>query len=142
VIGWPRVERAHLAVEPACAACGPLWQPGTPVQVHHIFPVHFCRALGRPDLELDPRNLLTLCSSAPGQDHHLLLGYLGDFLCANPSSRADAARFRGLTAEALQALPAWRAAVAGRVAPLTALTRAQRSQLRAQMDEVLPPASR
>jgi len=40
-------------------------KPGTNtragLQVHHIFPFHYCIALGRPDLELDDRNLITLC---------------------------------------------------------------------------------
>ena len=35
-----------------------------PVQVQHIFPFHYCVALGRPDLELDERNLITLCGKS------------------------------------------------------------------------------
>jgi hypothetical protein len=42
------------------------------VQVHHIFPFHDCVALGRPDLELDERNLITLCGKSHngiGENH-------------------------------------------------------------------------
>jgi hypothetical protein len=35
--------------------------------VHHIFPFHYCIALGRPDLELDDRNLITLCEDEQGK---------------------------------------------------------------------------
>jgi hypothetical protein len=55
---WPKVARAHLQAHPECAACGPLWKPTTPVQVHHVFPVHFVRALQRPELELTETNVV------------------------------------------------------------------------------------
>ena len=54
--------------------------------MHHIFPFHYCIALGRPDLELDDRNLITLCedeAGKPGQNHHLLVGHLDDFESSN-----------------------------------------------------------
>ena len=81
---WPRVERAHLRMEPNCACCNPGARMA--VQVHHIFPFHYCVALGRPDLELDDRNVVTLCEDErdrPADDHHLLVGHLGDFQSSN-----------------------------------------------------------
>lgn len=39
--------------------------------------------VGRPDLELDPRNLLTLCIR-PDCEHHVLLGHLDDYESYNP----------------------------------------------------------
>ena len=48
-----------------------------------IFLFHYVVLVGRPDLELDPRNLLTLCIR-PDCEHHVLLGYLGDYESYNP----------------------------------------------------------
>jgi hypothetical protein len=62
--------------------------------VHHILPLGHCIALGWPELELDPRNLITLCETAGGiltDDHHLYLGHLGGFHLFNLDVRADAA---------------------------------------------------
>ena len=91
---WPEVRLGHLAEHPGCAACGRT----DSVQVHHILPLAACMALGRLELELDPRNLITLCESAGGiltDDHHLYLGHLGGFHLFNPEVRADAAgRYR------------------------------------------------
>lgn len=137
---WPAVQARHLAGHPDCAACA---RPGAPVQVHHIFPFHFCIALGRPDLELDARNLITLCASRDGQagqDHHLLLGHLDSFLSGNLEVIQDAAGpFHGQTAAQLQAAPSWQAKVQTRLAPLEQLTPAERTALRAAMDRRFPP---
>src|SRR5262249_40052921 len=79
---WPKVEKAHLAKQAHCICCRPGYKSEAGLQVHHIFPFHYCIALGRPDLELDDRNLITLCEnekSEPGEDHHLLVGHLDDF---------------------------------------------------------------
>ena len=64
---WPRIEKLHLSLQPKCACCGDKMDPHAGMQVHHIFPFHYCIALGRPDLELDLRNLITLCENEPGQ---------------------------------------------------------------------------
>ncbi|MBS2032966.1 MAG: hypothetical protein JST54_34155, partial [Deltaproteobacteria bacterium] len=54
---WPRIEKLHLSLQPKCACCGDKMDPRAGMQVHHIFPFHYSIALGRPDLELDLRNL-------------------------------------------------------------------------------------
>jgi 5-methylcytosine-specific restriction endonuclease McrA len=80
---------AHLASHPECLVCGRT----DAVQAHHIIPVQFCLALGRPELELDFRNLVTLCETGNGvltDDHHLYVGHLGGFHAFNPEVRADA----------------------------------------------------
>jgi hypothetical protein len=140
---WAAFAKAHLLSQPECIACGPLWKPPTPVQVHHIFPVHFIRALGRPDLELDSRNVVTLCSdlrALPGQDHHLILGHLDDFEAANPATRADAERYRGQTAAQIRASASWRSSVLRRLPTLEEMSFAQKHALRALMDKVMPLA--
>lgn len=78
---WPRVRREHLEREPACAACG----RDEDVQVHHIVPYHV-----DPRLELDPGNLITLCSDPC----HLVFGHLLDYRRrSNPFVREDAAAY-------------------------------------------------
>ena len=138
---WPAFAKAHLLTQPECIACGPLWKPSTMVQVHHIFPVHFLRALGRNDLELDSRNVVTLCADLvafPGQDHHLLLGHLDDFEAANPATRADAERYRGQTGAQIRASSAWRSSVIRRLPTLEDMSFAQKHALRALMDQTMP----
>lgn len=90
---WPGVRRAHLKQFPYCAFCPPpsrttrllAWLRLHRVEVHHILPFHFVVALGRPDLELDERNLATLCSGK--RDHHLHFGHLDNFQTFNPLVR-------------------------------------------------------
>jgi 5-methylcytosine-specific restriction enzyme A len=138
---WPRVEKAHLAIEPECICCGPTWKPGTAVQVHHIFPVAYIRALGRPELELSPVNLITLCETEqgkPGENHHLLIGHLDDFEAANPDTRADAALFRGQNAAQIRASLDWQSKVRCRLPTLAEMSFAQKHALRALMDRRMP----
>jgi hypothetical protein len=68
--GWEKVERDHKAAHPACCACGTLEL----VEVHHLWPFQYY-----PELELDERNLISLC-----RPHHLILGHLGDWKSFNP----------------------------------------------------------
>jgi hypothetical protein len=114
------------------------------VQVHHIFPVHFLRALSRNDLELDPRNVIVLCTNLtafPGQDHHLLVGHLDDFEAANPATRSDAELYHGMTAAQIRASATWRSSVMRRLPTLEQMSFAQKHALRALMDKVMPAAS-
>jgi hypothetical protein len=78
--GWGRVEREHLAQYPLCQACR-----GTArLQVHHVRPFHL-----RPELELDRRNLITLCMGPA--ECHLRIGHGDDWRAYNPDVRKDAA---------------------------------------------------
>jgi hypothetical protein len=106
---WPEVVRAHLSIQPVCVACA---RKGARVEVHHVFPFHLCIALGRPDLELDERNLITLCADSDEHgagDHHLLLGHFDDWESVNARVRMESATaFHGWSAEQLRANEAWR----------------------------------
>lgn len=78
---WPRVRQEHLKREPCCIACG----RASNLEVHHVIPYR-----ERPDLELDPQNLCTLCSDPC----HLVFGHLLNFRSrSNPHVREDAARY-------------------------------------------------
>lgn len=144
---WHIVERAVLVAHPHCAACAPAPLPVDPtvrlgVQVHHIFPFHYAIALGRPDLELDPRNLITLCEDEeerPAEDHHLLLGHLDDFKSSNLSVVLDATQtFFGMTADAIRADHRWLAAKASRLKPLDQMTDEDKADFVAAMNARFP----
>lgn len=49
----------------------------TDLEAHHIIPFHFCVLLGRPELELEKKNIIIL-SGGP-INYHLLIGHLGNF---------------------------------------------------------------
>ena len=76
--GWPKVRAAHLEREPACAVCGETEN----VEVHHVVPYHL-----KPELELSPENLLTLCGPRSRYDHHRWFAHFGDSQCHNPDVR-------------------------------------------------------
>jgi len=87
---WPAVRKEFLKWNPVCAACG----QADALNVHHIEPFHV-----RPDLELDPQNLLTLCEAGPARCNcHLLIGHSGNWKAWNPKVRQSAAYFRAMLA--------------------------------------------
>jgi len=139
---WPRVEQEHLAKQPNCVCCKPGTDTAAGKQVHHVFPFHYCVALGRPDLELDERNLITLCEDQegkPGQDHHLLVGHLDDFQSSNLSVRVDATTtFFGMDAKAIRADPRWTAKLETRIVPLEQMTEADKTAFTAEMNARFP----
>jgi 5-methylcytosine-specific restriction protein A len=72
---WPRIRAEHLKKYPSCAVCAGLDH----VEVHHKMPFHL-----NPKLELDPKNLITLCEAKRnGANCHLLFGHLGNFKSLN-----------------------------------------------------------
>lgn len=74
---WDDVRTAHLAREGWCRWCGSTVN----LEVHHVTPFHL-----RPDLELDPANLITLCEQF-GTACHLRIGHLGCWTDHNPHVR-------------------------------------------------------
>jgi 5-methylcytosine-specific restriction protein A len=140
---WPAVEREFREANPRCAACAPGASEAA-VQVHHVNPFHYVKALGRPDLELDPRNLISLCETEhdrPAPDHHLLLGHLGNFKEGNLRVAADAAgEYRGMTEDAIRADADWLTEERqGRLKALDLMTSEERAAFRARLDAELPP---
>jgi hypothetical protein len=134
---WRVIAALHLKRQPFCVACGPYSRHFTKKQVHHIFPFHYVIRLGRPDLELDDRNLITLCESGP--NHHLLLGHLDDFESANLFVIRHARRtFHAMTAPQLEASRAWESLVSSRLPHLEKLTHVERADCRARMDAIFP----
>jgi 5-methylcytosine-specific restriction enzyme A len=75
---WQSVRKEHLKKEPKCRACG----KEKNLEVHHIVPVHM-----DPSRELDPSNLVTLCS----EQCHIMFGHLMDFKSWNSNVVEDCA---------------------------------------------------
>lgn len=137
---WPAAEREHKKSWPNCIVCGTT----KGIQVHHIFPFHFCVALGRPDLELDQRNLASVCetnATVREQNHHLLIAHLDNFKSANVGLLRDAKVFHGMTARQIENSPLWVARKAGRLKLLTEMTASEKRDLRALMDKTFPKAA-
>ena len=134
---WPAVEQAFRKVHPQCVAC---LVPNTSVQIHHQFPFHYCIALGRPDLELDPRNLITLCEGPDPTSpaHHELIGHLADWASANLDVASDAYVFRGMSEAELRKDPRWIAKVAARLTPLDKMTAADKGAFAQRMNATFP----
>ena len=139
---WPKVEKAHLAKNPHCACCAPGANLSAGQQVHHKFPFHCCIALGRPDLELDDRNLITLCEDEegkPGENHHLLVGHLDDFQSSNLDVVVDADKtFHGMAAAAIKDNAEWKAKVVRRLKPLDQMTEEDKAEFTALMNKTFP----
>lgn len=77
---WPHIRLIHLRSQSYCKACG-----GTSdLEVHHIQPFHI-----HPELELDQKNLITLCEAVP-RECHLHIGHLGNWKNFNPNIVSDA----------------------------------------------------
>jgi hypothetical protein len=138
---WPGVEKAHKAKFPTCAACG-RGEPKVGIQVHHVYPFHYVVALGRPDLELDDRNLISLCeteSGKPSDNHHLLVGHLDNFKSSNLGVIEDAKiTFHGMKAAAIQKSAAYLKKIQVRLTPLDEMTDAEKKALRKEMDTRIP----
>ena len=73
---WPKVRKEKIKKNPKCACC----HKKHFLQVHHIQPFQF-----KPELELDPDNLIVLCGRC-----HLLIGHLGWWKAMNPFVVFDA----------------------------------------------------
>ena len=79
---WKTARRLWLRDHSSCAACGGrLFR-----QVHHIVPFHIDRTL-----ELDGRNLITLCE-LPFRNCHFHVGHNGNWAAWNATVAQDAAR--------------------------------------------------
>jgi hypothetical protein len=76
---WSNVRKEHLINEPNCRACG----RKKDLEVHHIIPYHI-----NPEDELNPNNLITLCSNC-----HLLFGHLMDYKSWNENVVEDCNNF-------------------------------------------------
>jgi hypothetical protein len=135
---WPAVEKAFRKVHPQCVCC--LVKSVTHIQIHHRFPFHYCVALGRPDLELDPRNLITLCEgpNKSSPDHHELIGHLADWKSSNIDVANDAIVFRGMSAAEIRKDPRWIKKEAARLVQLDKMTAKDKADFKKRMNHTFP----
>jgi len=133
---WRTVMHAHLRLQPICLACG-VKHRSIKVNVHHRFPFHYVLAVGRPDLELDQRNLYTMCVEHD-EEHHLLIGHLGNYESYNPNLEHYLPLCRGLLASQIRSLKTWQDAVTLRPKPLHEMTQHDKRSLRAELDRLMP----
>ena len=111
--------------------------------MHHIFPFHYCIALGRPDLELDERNLITLCGKnrdGVGENHRLWIGHLDNFQTSNLSVVPDAEKvFCGMPAEEFKTDKRWLRRVTRRLVPLDLMSAEEKHALLQKMNRRMRP---
>jgi 5-methylcytosine-specific restriction protein A len=81
---WRSLEKHFLAKHEFCIVCG-----GKASVAHHVKPYHLF-----PELELDEKNLVAVCTDGPGLNCHLAIGHCGNWHDYNPFVRHDADRYR------------------------------------------------
>lgn len=135
---WHHVQETYLHDNPKCAICGAT----EGIQVHHKNPFHYCISLGRPDLELDPRNLISLCESESGKpenNHHLLIGHLNDFKSSNLDIDTDVIKYHGMTLQEIKESTEWQQEeLSKRLKPLNEMSDSEKQEYRKQLDTLLP----
>ena len=83
---WNKVRKDHLAQNPNCAVCS----GSKKIEVHHIKPFN-----AYPKLELDTKNLITLCENkSNGVNCHLFFGHLGNYKTINTKVIEDSQIWR------------------------------------------------
>jgi hypothetical protein len=148
---WPTVEKHFLAANPGCFVCsadqhqarikqvGALATRG--LQVHHKFPFHFCILLGRPDLEVDPRNLVVLCEDELGvatEDHHNIVGHYRNFQSWDDALDKNIATYKGRSKHALMQDPTF-IVLCSKLPPTWArMTDDDKKAMRALLDRTYP----
>ena len=131
---WDEVEKAFRAKNPKCVACGENQQ----LNVHHMYPFHYVVLCGRPDLELDPRNLLTLCTRED-LEHHLLLGHLDDFESYNPQVEEFVQTYKGQSASQIRNNAAWQKVRDGKPKHVEQMSQQDKDDFKKMLDGKFPP---
>lgn len=139
---WSKVQKEKLAQTPFCAACGSE-VTNVGLQAHHIFPFHYCIALGRPDLELNLNNLIVLCETEkdkPSENHHLLIGHFGDFKEGNLNVEEDAKKtYFNMKLQEIKESIQWQSDVkTKKLKALELMTDGDKKELRSEMDRKFP----
>lgn len=160
---WATKVKWFKRANPDCLYCGE--EPGIlGLQVHHVIPFHECILAGRPDLEMDDRNLVCLCQNGvitlkPGEvgdaksetgkpvkfirtkNHHVTCGHLGDFKSYNPTVFKDVKAWYGLTEAEIKATKAYKAKAAEKPKSYSVMTTKEKTAFREMLDSLFPPVA-
>lgn len=131
---WEEVRKTYLAEFPKCSMC----EVTGAVEAHHIYPFHICIELGRPDLELDKRNLVTLCEGEGSNEHHFLIGHLGGWESFNTILRADLKVFKGTTQDEIRQDRLWQLKSEKRIEPFEEITPDEKKILKDEINKRMP----
>jgi hypothetical protein len=133
---WEGVEKAFIRQHPVCVVCGA--KDG--LNVHHKYPISYVLVVGRPDLEFDCENLVTLCARA--DDHHLLLGHLDSFRSYNPNLEDDLKLFKGMTGEDIRKNREYRQKIKDRPLPCSEMSDKEKNELLVFLNKRFPQGVR
>ena len=139
---WPSVEKSFKEQNPDCIYCGDDSGKIYGIQIHHIHPFHQVVGVGRADLELDPRNLCSLCETEvgkPAPDHHITCGHLGSFQRNNESVVTDVVTFKGQPQKLIEANTLWQEKEKMATKPFSEWTDDEKKVYRDKLDRELPP---
>lgn len=131
---WAIVSREFRAKHPNCERCGSSDQ----INIHHNYPFHIVVMSGRADLELDERNLHSLCTKT-NMECHLLCGHLDDYRSYNPELETDVEKFKGLDADQTKAATSWLVEKANRPKPWNEWTDAEKQAFKQALEKQFPP---
>jgi HNH endonuclease len=134
---WEETRREFVRRHPQCEVCG---RPATgELNVHHIIPFDIVVSCGRPDLELDFRNLITLCEGV--WNHHLVVGHFGDWQSYNRHVRSDAKRpeCMGQPGEKIRRMTWWVAEHQERPERYRSTIPSDKADMKALLDRMYPP---
>jgi hypothetical protein len=130
---WEGFRKKFLQKNSICAVCGGIEK----LEAHHIQPFHFCIMAGRPDLELDERNLITLCESE-NNNHHLLIGHNNDFRSSNPNVIEDCIKFKNLNESQIKLNEEWIAEEKNKPKELNEMSDEDKIKFKKMLDEKYP----
>lgn len=139
---WPSVQKAFAANHPTCLFGPHKAFPNAKNQIHHtLLPFHICHLIGRPDGELDERNLEAVCETEQdieAPDCHIKWAHLGSFRSWNPNLAEDAKTYGG-DKQMIYSSATYQSLVKSRPDPDKAETHDELAKLRVWFDQVMPP---
>ena len=138
---WPTVEKEFKKKNPDCLYCGEESGKLYGIQVHHINAFHVVVGLGRPDLELDERNLVSLDETEAGRpapDHHIVAGHNGSFQKNNPHVLEDVSLWKGKDKKFIESTQKWQEEASSQK-PFSQWSLEEKKAYRKMLDEKLPP---
>lgn len=131
---WDTAQAQWMRKHPQCAVCGEI---ACKRNVHHKLPLTYLHAINRLDLELDERNLITLCVESDMQ-HHALVGHLNFYSSFNPWLMQTVAMCKGKTAKEIFDLAEFQQMVNNRPKPVHQMNAKELDELKQLTQRTFP----